>query len=230
MHSRVVDSLHSGDRLVCMGGQAAEESYLNSGSVLRVAELEGVDALHPGIGFLSENAEFAEQCLAHNINFIGPDHKSIALMGDKAQAIETANKANVPVVPGSHGVVSSLNQARALVERIGLPILIKASHGGGGKGIGIVSELSQLDETFLRVGQEAKSAFGSADLYIERLVEHVRHIEVQILRDRYGHFRMAGIRDCSLQRNRQKIIEESGEYVLTDDQVEQLSELSLIHI
>ena len=217
MHSRVVDCLLSGERLVCLGGQTAEESYLNSGSVLRVAELEGVDALHPGIGFLSENAEFAEQCLAHNINFIGPDHKSIALMGDKAQAIETANKANVPVVPGSHGVVSSLNQARALVERIGLPILIKASHGGGGKGIGIVSELSQLDETFLRVGQEAKSAFGSADLYIERLVEHVRHIEVQILRDRYGHFRMAGIRDCSLQRNRQKIIEESGE-------------LSLIHI
>ncbi|WP_344800901.1 biotin carboxylase N-terminal domain-containing protein [Litoribacillus peritrichatus] len=226
MHSRITEALHPGDRLVCLGGQTAEESYLNAGSVLRVAELEGVDALHPGIGFLSENADFAAQCLTRGINFIGPDHNSIALMGDKAQAIATARAAEVPVVPGSHGVVSGIHQAKAIVDEIGLPVLIKASHGGGGKGIGIVTEMQQLEETFLRVGQEANSAFGSADLYIERLVEQVRHIEVQVLRDRYGHFRMAGIRDCSLQRNRQKIIEESGEYVLTDDQIDLLAQWS----
>ncbi|MFC3150911.1 biotin carboxylase N-terminal domain-containing protein [Litoribrevibacter euphylliae] len=219
MNSVAADSLGIGDRLVCLGGQSSEESYLSAHSVLRVAELEQVDALHPGIGFLSENADFAAACLEKDLNFIGPEASSIARMGDKAQAIATARAAHVPTVPGSDGVVATLAQAKQVMAEIGVPLLIKASHGGGGKGIGTVQSPDELEATFLRVQQEAKSAFGCGDVYIERLLESVRHIEVQVLRDSLGNFRMMGIRDCSAQRNRQKIIEESGEYVLTQEQI-----------
>lgn len=219
MNSVAADALGIGDRLVCLGGQSSEESYLSAHSVLRVAELEQVDALHPGIGFLSENADFAAACLEKDLNFIGPEASSIARMGDKAQAIATAKAAHVPTVPGSNGVVASLTEARQVMADIGVPLLIKASHGGGGKGIGTVQSPEELEATFLRVQQEAKSAFGCGDVYIERLLESVRHIEVQVLRDSLGNFRMMGVRDCSAQRNRQKIIEESGEYVLTQDQI-----------
>jgi len=222
MNSTAAKSLVSGDRLVCLGGQSSDESYLNAHSVLRVAELEKVDALHPGIGFLSENAGFAQSCLLQNLNFIGPDASAIERMGDKAQAVETALQAGVPTIPGSGGVVSSFDEAKQVMDAIGLPLLIKASHGGGGKGIGTVEHAEQLKHTLLRVQQEAKSAFGCADVYIERLLESVRHIEIQVLRDRFGNFRMAGVRDCSSQRNRQKLIEESGEYVLTGDQIRSL--------
>ncbi|GLQ30699.1 biotin carboxylase N-terminal domain-containing protein [Litoribrevibacter albus] len=222
MSSVAADSLGAGDRLVCLGGQSSEESYLNAHSVLRVAELEGVDALHPGIGFLSENADFAAACLEKDLNFIGPDASAISRMGDKAQAIATAKAAHVPTVPGSNGVVANLAHAHQVMNDIGVPLLIKASHGGGGKGIGTVQTPEELEHVFLRVQQEAKSAFGCGDVYIERLLQSVRHIEVQILRDSLGSFRMMGVRDCSAQRNRQKIIEESGEYVLTQDQIHAL--------
>ncbi len=227
MNSVAAEALGVGDRLVCLGGQSSEESYLNARSVLRVAELEEVDALHPGIGFLSENAEFAAACLEQSLNFIGPDASAIACMGNKAQAIATASAAQVPIVPGSNGVVETLAQAREVMSRIGLPLLIKASHGGGGKGIGTVDSEEELEAVFLRVQQEAKSAFGCGDVYIERLLTSVRHIEVQVLRDRHGHFRMMGVRDCSAQRNRQKVIEESGEYVLTQSQKKALHDWSL---
>ena len=222
MHSAVVSYLRESDRLVCLGGQSSDESYLNASSVLRVAQLEEVDALHPGIGFLSENASFAEQCLSQGLNFIGPDSNSIAQMGDKSRAIATAIAANVPVVPGSHGLVASLSDARRVMSEIGLPLLIKASHGGGGKGIGTVETEAALIDTYNRVKQEAASAFACDDIYIERLLENVRHIEVQVLRDHKRNFRMLGVRDCSIQRNRQKIIEESGEYVLQPAQLDSL--------
>lgn len=222
MRSAAVSHLRHQDRLVCLGGQSSEESYLNADSVLRVAQLEQVDALHPGIGFLSESADFAHACHHNKLNFIGPSATSIARMGDKSQAIETATEAGVPTVPGSHGLVNSLTHARSVMDEIGLPLLIKASHGGGGKGIGTVKTRDELDKTFHRVKQEAASAFACADVYIERLVENVRHIEVQVLRDSHGHFRMVGVRDCSTQRSRQKLIEESGEYVISKEQGESL--------
>jgi len=222
MRSAAVKHLKQNDRLVCLGGQSSDESYLNADSVLRVAQLEQVDALHPGIGFLSENADFAEGCHQQGLNFIGPTASSIARMGDKSQAIATARLANVPTVPGSQGVVSSAAQAKIVMEQIGFPLLIKASHGGGGKGIGTVFTSKDLEKTFHRVRQEAASAFGCGDVYLERLVENVRHIEVQVLRDRQGNFRMIGVRDCSTQRNRQKVIEESGEYVISKNQIESL--------
>ena len=222
MRSPVIQNLGRDDRLVCLGGQSSDESYLNADSVLRVAQLEQVDALHPGIGFLSENTSFASACHHSALNFIGPSAASIARMGDKSQAIETAKQAGVPTVPGSQGLINNLTNARTVMDEIGLPLLIKASHGGGGKGIGTVKTRDDLDKTFHRVKQEAASAFGCADVYIERLLENVRHIEVQVLRDSLGHFRMIGVRDCSTQRNRQKLIEESGEYVITEAQIESL--------
>ena len=226
MKSLAAEALKGNDSLVCLGGQSSDESYLNARSVLRVAELERVDALHPGIGFLSENADFAAACQNQSLNFIGPDSNAISRMGDKAQAIETAKRAGVPTVPGSDGIVSSDQMAEQVMSDIGLPLLIKATHGGGGKGIGTVYEPSELIPTLQRVRQEALQAFGNGEVYIERLVETVRHIEIQLLRDAHGNSRIVGVRDCSSQRNRQKIIEESGEYLLTDVQVQALRQWS----
>ena len=211
--ARVSDS----DALVCLGGSTPDESYLNAHSVIRIAESEGCDAIHPGIGFLSESSAFAALCAQHGLNFIGPDEPSMERVGNKSNAVQTTRRLGIPVVPGSHGVVTSPGAAFGIAEEIGYPVVLKAVHGGGGRGIEIVREPEQLEDTFLRMGAEARGAFGSSDLYLEKFIERFRHVEIQVLRDRHGHTRVLGLRDCSVQRNQQKVIEESGSTLLSDD-------------
>lgn len=214
MTSIAADRLNDRGRLVCIGGNTPDESYLNAQSVIRIAELEKVDALHPGIGFLSESAQFAAICGNHNINFIGPKVMSMETMGNKSNAINTAIRVGVPVVPGSHGIVTTSAMAARVADEIGYPVLLKAVHGGGGKGIQVVHEPSLIHELFHQISTEARSAFGSGDVYLEKFVTSLRHIEVQILRDSFGNTRVLGLRDCSVQRNNQKIIEESESTLL----------------
>jgi acetyl/propionyl-CoA carboxylase alpha subunit/acetyl-CoA carboxylase alpha subunit len=216
MESACVDQLLPRDTLVCIGGNTPDESYLNALSVLRVAEHEGVDSLHPGIGFLSENAQFAELCRSHGINFIGPPVSSMDTMGNKSNAINTALRLNVPVVPGSHGILTDVDRAAEVAEGIGYPVLIKAVHGGGGKGIQVVEGPEHFHELFHRVTAEARSAFGNGDVYLEKYVTSLRHIEVQLLRDAHGNTKVVGLRDCSVQRDKQKVLEESDSTVLPD--------------
>jgi len=217
MDSVAVDLLGDRDRVVCIGGNTPDESYLNAMSVLRVAEHEGVDSLHPGIGFLSENSQFAELVRSHGINFIGPPVSSMDTMGNKSNAINTAVRLAVPVVPGSHGILTSVERAAEVAEGIGYPVLIKAVHGGGGKGIQVVESADDFDELFHRVTVEARSAFGNGDVYLEKYVTSLRHIEAQLLRDTHGNTRVLGIRDCSVQRDKQKVFEESDSTMLPDE-------------
>lgn len=214
MTSTAADLLNQNGRLVCIGGNTPDESYLNAQSVIRIAELEKVDSLHPGIGFLSESAQFAAFCGNHDLNFIGPRVSSMETMGNKSNAINTAISSNVPVVPGSHGIVTTSAIAAKVASEIGYPVLLKAVHGGGGKGIQVVHEPSSIHELFHQISTEAKSAFGSGDIYLEKFVTSLRHIEVQILRDSHGNTKVLGLRDCSVQRNNQKIIEESASTML----------------
>ena len=214
MESVAAGMLGESDALVCIGGNTPDESYLNARSVVRIAEHEGVDSLHPGIGFLSENAQFAELVRAHGINFVGPPVASMETMGNKSNAIATALKHDVPVVPGSHGILTDGDRAAEAAAKIGYPVLIKAVHGGGGKGIAVVTKPDDFHELFHRVSVEALSAFGSGDIYLERFVTSLRHIEVQVLRDRHGNTHVLGLRDCSVQRDKQKVIEESDSTAL----------------
>ena len=214
MESTAADLLGKTDSLVCIGGNTPDESYLNARSVVSIAEAEGVDSLHPGIGFLSENARFAELVRSRGINFVGPPVASMETMGNKSNAIATALAHGVPVVPGSHGVLTDGDRAAAAAAEIGYPVLIKAVHGGGGKGIAVVESASDFHEAFLRVSTEAAAAFGSGDVYLERFVTSLRHIEVQVLRDRRGVAKVLGLRDCSVQREKQKVLEESDSTAL----------------
>ncbi len=214
MESAVVDQLSDRDTLVCIGGNTPDESYLNGRSVLSVAEQESADSLHPGIGFLSENAQFAELVRNHGINFIGPPVAAMETMGNKSNAIATASRLDVPVVPGSHGILTDADRAEEVAAEIGYPVLIKAVHGGGGKGIQVVETPAEFHELFHRVRAEARSAFGNGDVYLEKYVTSLRHIEVQILRDTLGNTRVLGLRDCSVQREKQKVFEESGSTML----------------
>ncbi len=215
MESVAVDMLGPRDRVVCIGGNTPDESYLNGLSVVRVAEHEKADSLHPGIGFLSENAQFAELCRSHGINFIGPPVESMETMGNKSNAINTARRLGVPVVPGSHGIVTQVDRASSVAEQIGYPVLIKAVHGGGGKGIQVVERPEDFHDLFRQVAAEARNAFGNGDVYLEKYVLSLRHIEAQLLRDTHGNTRVLGIRDCSVQRNKQKVVEESGSTALS---------------
>jgi acetyl/propionyl-CoA carboxylase alpha subunit/acetyl-CoA carboxylase alpha subunit len=214
MDSVPVDMLGPQDRVVCIGGNTPDESYLNAKSVLRVAAHEQIDALHPGIGFLSESSQFAALCGNHNINFVGPPVSSMETMGNKSNAINTAMRVKVPVVPGSHGILTSSANAANVAEEIGYPVLLKAVHGGGGKGIQVVESADKIHALFHQISTEAKAAFGNGDVYLEKYVTSLRHIEVQVLRDNHGNTRILGLRDCSVQRNNQKIFEESGSTML----------------
>ncbi|MCH1550223.1 MAG: ATP-grasp domain-containing protein, partial [Pseudomonadales bacterium] len=220
MNSAAVDQLRAEDTLVCIGGNTPDESYLNAMSVLNVAENEGVDSLHPGIGFLSENSAFAELIRSHGINFIGPSVLSMETMGNKSNAINTSLRLNVPVVPGSHGILTNPERAADVAQAIGYPVLIKAVHGGGGKGIQVVESPAKFIELFHRVGLEARAAFGNGDVYLEKFVTSLRHIEAQLLRDSQGNTRVLGIRDCSVQRDKQKVLEESGSTMLPPNLLE----------
>jgi acetyl/propionyl-CoA carboxylase alpha subunit/biotin carboxyl carrier protein len=216
MDSVAVDMLRDNDEVICLGGQTPDESYLNASSVVTIAARHGADALHPGIGFLSENADFARLCRNNDLNFIGPKALSMDTMGNKSNAIHTAMSNDVPVVPGSHGILTSAEATVVVAKEIGYPVLLKAVHGGGGKGIKIVRNPSEIKEAFSNVYSEARSAFGNGDLYLEKFVESMRHIEIQILRDNQGNTKVLGLRDCTVQRNNQKVLEESGSTMLPE--------------
>jgi acetyl/propionyl-CoA carboxylase alpha subunit len=217
MDSVPVDMLGPKDRVVCIGGNTPDESYLNAKSVLRVAHHENVKALHPGIGFLSESSQFAALCGNHDINFVGPPVSSMETMGNKSNAINTAMRVEVPVVPGSHGILTSSANAAMVADDIGYPVLLKAVHGGGGKGIQVVESADKMHSLFHQISTEAKAAFGNGDVYLEKFVTSLRHIEIQVLRDSQGNTKILGLRDCSVQRNNQKIFEESGSTMLPEN-------------
>ncbi len=197
------------DEAVCIGPAATKDSYLNTKAILAACELTGADAVHPGFGFLSENAAFARLCETCGVTFVGPTPDAMERMGDKSRAKETMMQAGVPVIPGSEGAVKTLDEARAAAELTGYPLLIKAAAGGGGRGIRRVNSESELAPQMTAAANEAKLFFGDDAVYIEKLLINPRHIEIQILADHYGNCVYLGERDCSLQRRNQKILEES---------------------
>lgn len=205
------DSLHVNfaDEAICIGPAASKESYLNIPRIIAAAEITGADGVHPGYGFLAENSNFAEICLSSGIKFIGPSPESIISMGDKAFAKETMKKAEVPVIPGSDGVVKEFNIASDIAKSIGFPVIIKAVAGGGGKGMRIVRDPDDFEKNFIMASTEAEAAFGNPGVYIEKYVEQPHHIEIQIFGDQYGNVIHLNERDCSIQRRHQKLIEES---------------------
>ena len=205
------------DEAVCIGPPPSKESYLNVPQIISAAEVTNSDAIHPGYGFLAENANFAEICAGSGIAFIGPHPDAITAMGDKALAKETMKRAGVPVVPGSDGVISTVDDARRIAKDIGFPVIIKATAGGGGRGMRIVRSADELENAFQTASHEADSAFGNPSVYIERYIEEPRHVEIQIMGDRFGTVVHYGERDCSIQRRHQKLIEESPSPALTND-------------
>lgn len=205
------DSLHvrMADRAVCIGEAPASRSYLNIQNIISAAQITNCEAIHPGYGFLAENAYFAEMCATNDIKFIGPSSRVIAAMGDKIAARELARQAGVPVVPGSAGAVASPREAVRLAEEIGYPVIIKAAAGGGGRGMRLAHNRKDLEKALATASQEAQAAFGNGEVYIEKYIEEPRHIEIQVLGDEHGNLIHLGERDCSLQRRHQKLLEES---------------------
>ncbi|MDE3057092.1 MAG: acetyl-CoA carboxylase biotin carboxylase subunit [Bacteroidota bacterium] len=205
------DSLHVrfADEAICIGPPPSKESYLNIARILAAAEVTNADAVHPGYGFLAENAQFSEICLTSGLTFIGPKPEMITAMGDKSLAKDTMRKAGVPVVPGSDGVVKDVEEAKRIAKDIGFPAIIKASAGGGGRGMRIVRAEDELEKMFQTARAEAEAAFANPDVYIEKYLEQPRHIEIQILGDAFGNVIHLGERDCSVQRRHQKLVEES---------------------
>jgi acetyl-CoA carboxylase biotin carboxylase subunit len=214
-----VQSLHVqlADEAICIGGPKSEDSYMRADRIISAAEIADVDAIHPGYGFLSENAKFAEQCESCNIKFIGPKSHSIKIMGDKSVARETVRKANVPTVPGSDGPIESEAAAVKIARKIGYPIIIKAVAGGGGRGMRIAHNDVSFAKEYHIARAEAEKTFGNGSVYIEKFVQNPRHIEFQILADSHGKVLHLGERDCSVQRRHQKLIEESPSPFLTSD-------------
>ena len=204
------ESLHVrfADEAVCIGPPASSESYLSIPKIMAAAEITNADAIHPGYGFLSENASFAEICQEYNIKFIGPTPDQIRKMGDKITAKETMINAGVPVIPGSEGLITSFAEGKKLAKKIGYPILCKATAGGGGKGMRIIRAENEFEDQFEKARKEAKAAFGNDGIYIEKLIEEPRHIEIQIAGDQYGNACHLSERDCSIQRRHQKLVEE----------------------
>ena len=220
------DAMHvrMADEAVCIGPAAAKDSYLNKAAVMTAALITGADAIHPGYGFLSENADFAEMVQEHGLTFIGPKPATIRLMGDKISAKKAAVAAGLPVVPGSSGSVDSYEEAVGVCEKIGYPVIIKATAGGGGKGMKTVFSEDELEEQYRLARLEAKNAFANDAVYIEKFLQTPRHIEIQVVADNYGNVVCLGERDCSLQRNNQKILEETPSPALNDAQRRQISE------
>lgn len=211
MHVRMADEAY------CIGPTASKDSYLNFANIMSVATLTEADAIHPGYGFLSENADFAEICEKCNITFIGPSHDAISRMGDKSEAKATMKQAQVPVIPGSEGLVESVEEAISIASEIGYPVIIKATAGGGGKGIRIAENEENLIQQLTSAQQEAKNAFGNAGVYLEKYLTGMKHVEIQIMADKHGNVVHLGERDCSIQRRRQKLIEEAPCPILTQD-------------
>ena len=212
------NSLHKelADEAVCIGPAPSNKSYLNVKAIIEAACLTGCDGIHPGYGFLSENSSFAKMCDEIGIKFIGPTYKMIELMGNKSKAKETMKNAGVPVVPGSDGLVDNVLEAIKVALRIGYPVILKASSGGGGKGIRIAYNEKELVKFYDLVRQEAKISFNDDSIYIEKFIENPRHIEVQVMADEHGNVIHLGERDCTVQRNNQKMLEETPSGVITD--------------
>jgi len=210
------------DHAVCIGPARADRSYLNIEAIITVACAYSVCAIHPGIGFLSESSAFMRACEAVGITFIGPNAKSMDLLGDKARARQLMIENGIPVPPGSDGEISDLGAAKKLADEIGYPVIIKASHGGGGGGIRVVYDPNVFDSEFSLVKQEAQASFGSASVYLERYLTNTRHIEVQILADHFGHVLSLGTRECSMQRKNQKLVEEAPAPFIDDDLREEM--------
>ena len=223
------DALHVQftEEAVCIGPARAAGSYLNQDAILTVAKAAGCDALHPGYGFLSENATFADACREAGIAFVGPSGDVIRKMGDKAAARALMQSVGVPVVPGSDGLVATAEEAREIAGRIGYPVLIKASAGGGGKGMRRVYAPDELEPLFHEAAAEAKANFGDGSLYLEKLIVNPRHIEIQILADKFGNVVQLGERDCSIQRKNQKLLEESPSHALPQAVRERMGEAAV---
>ncbi len=220
VHSTVDrDALHVqlADETVCIGEAPSSKSYLNIPRIIAAALTRNATAIHPGYGFLAENARFAEICAAHKITFIGPSPEAIRAMGDKSTAKETMIKAGVPTIPGSDGLLRDEKEARAIARKIGYPVMIKATAGGGGRGMRLVREDGELVRLFLAAQGEAEAAFGNPGLYLEKFIERPRHIEFQIMADSYGNVIHLGERDCSIQRRHQKLLEEAPSPALTPE-------------
>ena len=205
------DAMHVrlADEAICIGPPAAKDSYLNVAAIISAAEISGADAIHPGYGFLSENAQFAEIVEAHNIAFVGPKPEHIRIMGDKVEAKRTAGALGLPLVPGSDGAITSVEEAKEVAAKIGYPVLIKAASGGGGRGMKVVPSEDQLETLMKQAGSEAKAAFGDDTVYMEKYLGNPRHIEFQVFGDGNGNAIHLGERDCSLQRRHQKVWEEA---------------------
>jgi len=212
MHVRLADES------VCIGPPPARDSYLNSAAILSAATITAADAIHPGYGFLSENADFAEMVEAHGLAFIGPTPSQIRMMGDKVAAKSAMAALGVPVVPGSPGVVADLDEARLFAEQVGYPVLIKAAAGGGGRGMKVARVPAELEEAWRIARTESRAAFANDAVYLEKYLDRPRHIEMQVLADQFGRVIHLGERDCSLQRRHQKLMEEAGSPVLTPAQ------------
>ena len=212
------DAMHvkMADESVCIGPPQSKESYLNIPSIIAACEVSGAEAVHPGYGFLSENASFVEKLNAHNIDFIGPKSDHIKTMGDKILAKKTAEKYGLPVIPGSNGEVKDYKDARSIARDIGYPIIIKASAGGGGRGMVVVRNEKELEESIKRAKSEADKSFDNDTVYIEKYLQNPKHIEVQIIGDNYGNMIHLGERDCSMQRRNQKLLEETPSKIINE--------------
>ncbi|AEB76652.1 acetyl-CoA carboxylase biotin carboxylase subunit [Clostridium botulinum] len=223
------DSMHVkfADETVCIGKASAKESYLNIQNIIMAAKLKGVEAIHPGYGFLSENSDFARICNEYDIKFIGPSADTIDSLGNKSKAREIMINAGVPVIPGSNGAVQDEEDALKQAEMIGYPVMVKASAGGGGRGIRIANSNDELINVFNMAKTEAKNAFGDDTMYIEKFIENPRHIEFQILGDNYGNVIHLGERECSIQRRHQKVIEESPSVIMDEETRKKMGEVAI---
>lgn len=223
------ESLHVqlADEAVCVGTARPQDSYLNMKNILAAAIGTGAEAIHPGFGFLSENSQFVEMCEAVGITFIGPNSEIIDLMGNKANAREQMQKSGVPVIPGSEGFIETVEEAKEVANKVGYPVLLKAAAGGGGKGIRKVNDDNELTSLFEEAKREAQVSFGDKRMYLEKIMTNVKHIEVQIFRDKQGNVVYFPERDCSVQRNKQKMIEESPCLLITEEQRKKLGNIAI---
>lgn len=212
------DALHTklADEAICIGPANSKQSYLNVKNIIEAANITKADSVHPGFGFLSENSQFAKICEESNIKFIGPKSEVIDMLGNKSNSKEMMRKEGIPVIPGSNGSVKDLKEAILICEKIGYPVMLKASAGGGGKGIRVVNSFEELEMNYNLVKQESKNAFSDDDIYIEKYIKEPRHIEIQILADEHGNVLHLGERDCTIQRNHQKVIEETPSPVIDE--------------
>ena len=216
------------DEAVCVGPPQAKDSYLNIPQLMAAAEITGSDAIHPGYGFLAENAAFAEICISSGLNFIGPKPNMISTMGDKALAKSTVKKMGVPVIPGSDGPVNTFEEAIKIANEIGFPIILKASAGGGGRGMRVVNSQEEMENAFLSAQNEAEKAFSNKEVYLEKFIVNPHHVEVQILGDQHGNIIHLGERDCSIQRRHQKLIEETPSPAINSETREKICEAAIL--